>query len=838
MLPEVNESFAVTTIKSSKTPSEVNTSHSDVGSAIADNKDNYSHLVNYSNKCNNSSIAKHNTKYNCKESITHLNRRYLGDSLSAALAYHKFIIVQSAMGSGKTSSMKEAFKNLKPDDCACIQAPRTKLLKATASELGFSFYEDLKKEGDKKKRSKMARRLCVTPQSAPALFEEFPDIKYKLFVIDESETQAGMLVSSATKNKEKALDALKVVSKKADHVILMDAHASEKTDSLMMIMCDGEPVHRVINSFSPWSNIKAEILEGANYSKRRLSIDALQFEALRNNKKIAIASSSKKYCQERSSAIEKLFPQLKVLLITGDNTSNTQEVLNNTDSLKNWDVVIFSPAVSVGVSFDIENHVNEVFGVFPNTQYTGDTDDAIQSLARIRKPINQKWTICLDDEKNIFSNSPACPNDIANALGQRHHQIAIGLKDTQGANDVELQLYELFSVCQYQETHSKNNFNKSFKARLRSMGVTINALEHSEIEENELSNDTTSEVKHEAIEKSFIDRTESPRITEEEARAVMSKQKYKPWELLENELESLARFKAERDLMINFDDLDDNEKREAVDLLDNGVVSKCINREIALDDSDFTREYMKARKYGLGEKQAFKADVLNDAFNYPLRKKLLSYAVPYFDGLEYSHDSLKRGALVQFVARHKNQISALRVATLPSKWKSKPALLMNYLLELCGFEHTSSRTSNKDARIFRAVRVGTIDRLVSKRKVNSKNWVDATRLLMNIYIDGGDVITGGASLDDEIKELSKSDYLNSDSIGCKIDSESQNHFYKHLAKIPVNNRKAVIDNYILTATAKKPEGQNFSSIALANLSMFDAVKTHSNTAQNRGLKSG
>jgi hypothetical protein len=43
-----------------------------------------------------------------------------------------------------------------------------------------------------------------------------------------------------------------------------------------------------------------------------------------------------------------------------------------------------------------------------------------------------------------------------------------------------------------------------------------------------------------------------------------------------------------------------------VKLLDDGAIPKCINREIALADKDFTREYMQARKYGLGEKGAFR----------------------------------------------------------------------------------------------------------------------------------------------------------------------------------------------------------------------------------------
>ncbi len=760
-----------------------------------------------------------------------INQQYLGDSITLALQNQKNIIVHSGMSTGKTQSIKEILKNLAPDECACIQAPRTKLLRAMATELGFFHYEDLKRETDPANRELMARRLCVTPQSAPALFAEFPDIKYKLFVIDESETQAGMLVSTATKNKEKALDALKAVATHADHVVLMDAHASEKTESLMGIIAHNEPIHTLINTFKPWSVIDADILEGSNYSGRRTAMDALQIEAITQNKKIAICSSSKKYCQERKEALNRLYPALQILLITADDSQHTQDILNNPDLLVMWDVVIFSPAVSVGVSFDIPDHINQVFGVFPNTPYTGDVDDSIQALARIRKPIDCKWTICLDDDKNAFKNAPRCPDDIAIALGQREYRIRTNLQ-ADDPNDTELQLINLYSVCEYERIHSKNHFNQHFHQRLHDMGVTTHSLNLDNVIENQTSNLVTESVKADAIEASFIVRTESTRITEEEAQQTIIRQKYKPWELIDGEINSLERFKAERDLMINFDDHNEADKRDYIALLDDGVIAKCVNREIALAPDDFTREYMIARRYGLGDNEAFKADVLNHSFNYPLLKKLLSYAVPYFEGQEYTHNSLKRGALVQFIERHLNEIKSLRIIILPNNWRSKPALLMNHLLDICGYNHTSHRkrvTGKNKEHIFKAVPIQPIEQLIQSRTDQGTNWVDATRELMELYRNNQDIdsaVVGGASLDTEINQLADSDFINAGVIGYPIDEESKNHFYSKLATIPPDAQQQVIHNYILIATSPPDPDTRLTPLALANLSMIQAEKKY------------
>jgi hypothetical protein len=108
------------------------------------------------------------------DNATKIHKRYLGDSIALALKDNKNIIVNSGMGTGKTTAIKEILKNLAPDECACIQAPRTKLLRAMATELGFYFYEDLKKEKDKDTRKMMARRLCVPLNQHPPSLQNFP----------------------------------------------------------------------------------------------------------------------------------------------------------------------------------------------------------------------------------------------------------------------------------------------------------------------------------------------------------------------------------------------------------------------------------------------------------------------------------------------------------------------------------------------------------------------------------------------------------------------------------------------------------------------------------------
>ena len=745
--------------------------------------------------------------------ILNLNTRYLGDSIASALPDHKYICVHSGMGTGKTTAIKKALSSLKPNECALIQAPRSKLLRSMATELGFSYYEDVKNESDKKKKREMVKRLCVTPQSAPALLSEFSDIEYKLVVIDESETQASMLVSSATNNKLKALKALKATAKKASNVVLMDAHIGAKTDTLMSILSTGEPVLTISNSFKTWDKINATILKGSSYRNRRLAIDALQFDDIKNGSKLAICSSSKAYCKQRAQALSVLFPHLSVLLITADDSKHTQEVLNNPDSIGKYDVVIFSPSVSVGVSFAIQNHINKVYGVFPNTIHTGDTDDALQAMARIRKPKDNKWVICLDDSKSLFSLAPKCPNDIATAIGQRMYRIDNKLKVDQ--DDMEAELIKLFSICDYERVNSKNNYTALFLSRLDSMGISVSELDISTLQQNQESNDLTQALKEESKLLEVKHKTTAERITRKEAQAIIIKQKHNKASVTEQEAHSLLRYKAEKDLMINFDDYSEDECAELIEQLDNGIVSKCINREIALAPKSFTKKYLSAKRLGVGEHQAFKADVLSNSYNYQIKKKLFSYAKEYFSGKEYTHKSLRYSPLVQFVRRHEKEITALRVVTVPTNYKTKPALLLNNLLEACGYSHTSSK--NKDKKYtYRAISIKHIDDLHSKRLEQLKDWVTTTDKLIEAYTDNERIdssLITTASLDNDIEALKNNDLLK----GLDIDQVSQDHFYYHLAKQQPSNRQLVADEYIKIATAKNDKLSPYSPQAKANL---------------------
>ena len=77
---------------------------------------------------------------------------------------------------------------------------------------------------------------------------------------------------------------------------------------------------------------------------------------LKNNKKLVIPMASNNKAKDLKELLKLKFPKLKILLIhkETDDNSKLEILLNvNTDWVK-YDVVIYTPTVCMGVSFDIK----------------------------------------------------------------------------------------------------------------------------------------------------------------------------------------------------------------------------------------------------------------------------------------------------------------------------------------------------------------------------------------------------------------------------------------------------------------------------------------------------
>ena len=117
------------------------------------------------------------------------------------------------------------------------------------------------------------------------------------------------------------------------------------------------------------------------------------YKALDNNKNIVIPTMSAGYANQIYDEITTKYPQLKLALYTASTGGKEKVKLKNVDAL--WsevNVLIYSPTISAGVSFD-QVHFDLIFGVICNGSCT--ERDYHQMLRRVRK-IEDKHILILN----------------------------------------------------------------------------------------------------------------------------------------------------------------------------------------------------------------------------------------------------------------------------------------------------------------------------------------------------------------------------------------------------------------------------------------------------------
>ena len=180
--------------------------------------------------------------------------------------------------------------------------------------------------------------------------------------------------------------ALKDYTENAPKVYISDATLSDTiVDTLFP---NSREVLKVDNAYQSFTDIKV------NYSMDKTAVTEYALERLQQGKKLAIASNWKSQCAEIYSKIMSKIPTCRILRI--DSCHGQDE---SVDNWSNYDVVIYSPTILAGVSFEKE-HFDELVGFF--NRMSCDAEMCLQMLCRVRKLKDKKMTIFTNaDSKSI-----------------------------------------------------------------------------------------------------------------------------------------------------------------------------------------------------------------------------------------------------------------------------------------------------------------------------------------------------------------------------------------------------------------------------------------------------
>ena len=315
-----------------------------------------------------------------------LNQRYLG---KLPFPKHGMAFIKSPKGSGKTQSLESLVAEAMAIGRKVILIThRIQLGKQICNRLGLDWIDEKDQVSD-------GRWIGLCVDSVHKLNTE--DYAEAIVICDEAEQVTWHWLGGNTCKDRRTLTLTKIsqlmrtVISTHGLVVGLDADLSDCTVNYFTAMTGNQVKPWIcVNEWKSEEMAKLYLYNHSNPCQLILKIE----ELLADGKKVYICVDSRDGRYSAKGLLDHLtksFPELKILCVDAQ-TSRTPGhpavgfVENINESITDWDVVIATPSIGSGVSIDVREYFNAVFGIFKGVVPDW---EARQALARVREPVDR-----------------------------------------------------------------------------------------------------------------------------------------------------------------------------------------------------------------------------------------------------------------------------------------------------------------------------------------------------------------------------------------------------------------------------------------------------------------
>ncbi len=297
----------------------------------------------------------------------------------------KTLIVKAQKGRGKTHTLVDYIKEqpeLKRIIFISFRRSFTGELMKRLTPLGFKKYSDIKGAINDDNL-----RLVIQVESLHRIkWTEKAD----LVVCDEIESIRSQHFSPTNKFRARVMEKYRMFIKTSEKSIFMDADISENTVKHIFSLRDESTTQYIENIYTEEASKYKEF-----YSTKINTVLGKICESLSNGQKIVIASNrSVKFQLALVDRILKAYPALKIGVYNSKTIREKKVAKELKDVEIGWsskDVIIYSPTISAGVSFD-SKRFDTFYGFFVNN---GKINSMRQMISRVRHFSTNEYYFCL-----------------------------------------------------------------------------------------------------------------------------------------------------------------------------------------------------------------------------------------------------------------------------------------------------------------------------------------------------------------------------------------------------------------------------------------------------------
>ena len=397
-----------------------------------------------------------------KNFITHvnINTRYLSDNADFLACTDAFInnnkfhcfTVSSPYGTGKTKFIHDIIKKYQPKKVLYVSYRRA-LCDYISSDFKNENFENYKnKHFD-------SNRIVIQLDSINKLQNDY----YDLVICDEIESILMHLSSPMLRNKQYLNDRivynrLYELCKNSGKVIFMDGDIHNRAITFAKSIASNNII--LHNSYVSDTIINYEI----NHNKNE-TIEQIK-KMFTDNKKIIVCCMSSADVNYISNELKKIDNKKIILSYTSETDDNikTYDMQNINTSWGSADIVLYSPTIEAGLSYDNKNIVfDERFLIY--SQMSCSVRSSFQMLSRVRKFKSDIIHVCMENATKNINDTMLTLDEIT----EKYKKIM---------NKSEIDTFEQI-ICynEYETNLSTHNFENEFKNECIKRGANINIIQ-------------------------------------------------------------------------------------------------------------------------------------------------------------------------------------------------------------------------------------------------------------------------------------------------------------------------------------------------------------------------
>lgn len=324
------------------------------------------------------------------------------------------LCIQAQKGMGKSKAVRHAVRELRPSVSVLSVTFRRTLARGTAKDMGehatsYLDYDvsDTFNATDHPRLTILINSLLRVDNGADSVSSRH----YDVVLIDEVVSVMTMLGSGIIESGQRfrIVQRLCQIINKASLVIVADALIQKDTlQQVYAMLLDAPAAWRIqvldytFRNHADWTF----------YSARNLNEwKASAFQQLERGKRGVFPCMTKKFAIRLRRDIEHAFPHLRVLLYVADSTEHDMEdhMSRVNEIWREWDVVVWSPVITAGCSFEMD-HFH--FCALQGFQGTCDVNSAVQMTSRVRSLADKAVYVVVSNAPDSFGGVVDAPDEL------------------------------------------------------------------------------------------------------------------------------------------------------------------------------------------------------------------------------------------------------------------------------------------------------------------------------------------------------------------------------------------------------------------------------------------